>query len=146
MIKTIFPTYEDTFLKFKELAEKQKKEESESTFEGKLITAVVAENELVEVGTLFLSTEQITGKINEGRPERYFYSADTIGAALRGLGFKMKRDSQGVKRGIEFDLDLIKSLADQFNVDTKDLGVHASQMAEVSDEEIETKVKAAGLI
>lgn len=133
MIKTIFPKYIDIFNKFKSYTVSQKKEEAESTLEGKLLSAVIALKEQVTPGTLFLSTEDIVNKINEGRPERFFYGVDTIGSALRGIGFKMKRDPLGVKRGIFYDIDLIVTLGDQFNIDVKDMGVHARTQEGASD-------------
>lgn len=137
MIKTIFPKYEDEFIKFKELMEKQKKEEAEGTFEGKLLLSIVNLKDNVENGTLFLSTEDITNEFNKNRPERYHVSTDTIGSDLKALGFKMKRNSLSTKRGIFFDTDLINTLGDQFNIDTKALKVDPLQQSGVSDEDIE---------
>lgn len=142
MIRTIFPKYEEIFIRFKKLVEKQKREEAESTFEGKLLSSVVKLNDSVTPGTLFLSSEDITNKMNEGKPERFYFNIDTIGSGLKGLGFKMKRDSLGSKRGILYDIDLITTLGNQFNIDTSVLKeVHQRGEAEASEEELNLEAK-----
>ena len=117
MIKTLFPIYEKEFVKFRNMIRNQKKDEAESTLEGKLIKSVISLQDNVEQGINFLATEDIANEINKERVERFWYGIDKIGSELSSLGFKMIRNSLRTKRGIEYDPILVESLADQYGVD-----------------------------
>ncbi len=117
MIRTLFPDYEKNFINFRAYARTQKKDEAGSTLESKLLNAVVALQGSVIANTNFLSTQDITTQINLERAEKFWYGLDKIGSELRGLGFKMIRNADRSKRGIEFDPDLIESLAEQYGLE-----------------------------
>jgi len=136
MIKTFFPAHEQDFYEFKMMLIKEKKEDSESTFEGKLLYAVIINKVFVEEGSAFLPISKIAEIINKDRTERFKLSNDVIGKALVGMGFTKKRHS--AQRGILYDEKLIEQLIEYYGIDEEFIedesrgGGNQAQVSQVS--------------
>lgn len=149
MVKTFFPNYEKAFLKFKEIVSQDKKEDAENTMEGKILSIIIKLSQMVEKGTSCLLTDLITNVINEGRAERFELSQEVIGKILKGMGFKMKKNSAGTKRGIFYDPDLVESLKEQYGLedlgDTPGATSVASEPSEDKEDEVQKSFKGLGI-
>ncbi|MFH1971610.1 MAG: hypothetical protein ABIJ05_04480 [Patescibacteria group bacterium] len=113
IVYTFFPNKVDDFKSLTEKIIAKKQDDATDTFEAQVVEVIVgAEKQVVEG---FLSIELVTSIFNEGKDERFAIRSETIGRVLRGLGFSGRRGAAG-KRGIYYDTDLVKSIANQYGL------------------------------
>jgi hypothetical protein len=110
MIKTLFPEKMDVYYKIKSLIKGQKTENALDSFEAQIMQIVLSQGNAVEEGSLTLTFDHICSLYNEGKPEKWHLSPQSLSKTLRGMGFTSKRNSDGDKRGIFYDIQLINRL------------------------------------
>ena len=91
---------------------------------------VIDSEKQIEEGTLVLTFDLLCSRYNEGKPEKMQYGPQGMSKTLRSMGFSSKRNSEGNKRGIFFDVVLIERLKKIYGLEG---GVHPLQGFEVSE-------------
>jgi len=117
MIMTLFPKKLPVYYKIKKIIKEQKKESSLDSFEAGILQIVIDQAMAVEEGSLTLTFDHICSIYNEGKPEKFNLRPQSLSKALRGIGFISKRNNAGNKRGIFYDIELIKRLRKIYGLD-----------------------------
>lgn len=115
IVATFFPEKSQRFISLVKIISEQKQDEATDTFEAQIVEATVRGESQVVDG--FLPVDLIASLFNEGKDEKFMVRNDTVGRVLRGLGFSSRRATGG-KRGIYYDLDIIKKVAFQYGIIT----------------------------
>lgn len=110
MINTLFPSKIDVYYKLKKLIKEQKVENALDSFEAQLLQIIIQQGNAVEEGTLTLTFDYICSLYNENKPDKWHLSPQSLSKTLKGMGFTSKKNSDGNKRGIFYDLSLISKL------------------------------------
>jgi hypothetical protein len=136
MVLTLLPSLSDKYYQIKKIAKSQKLENALDSFESQIMQIVVAQKMAVEDGTLVLTFDHICSLYNEGKPERWHLSPQSLGKTLRGMGFSVKRNSSGDKRGIFYDTVLVEKLKKIYGLEDLEEGVGSPNTSEASEQTI----------
>jgi len=84
-----------------------------TSLEGRILEAMLGLGEQVEAGKLAVAA--ITEAINEGWPEKWQKSTESVGRKLKALGFTKSRLAGGA-RAIEYDTAKLNRLAERYGI------------------------------
>ena len=118
IVVTIFPNKIRRFEKLVQVIALQKKSVAVDTFDGKVVQAIIEVELLVQDS--FISTEDVTKAFNKDKKERFHVRNETIGKKLKALGFSLKTDTKGQKRGVFYDPELVDDLATQYGINQEE--------------------------
>jgi len=136
MIQTLFPALLDKYDQIKKIAKTQKAENALDSFESQIMQIVVTQGMVVESGSLTLTFDHICSLYNEGKPEKWHLSPQSLGKTLRGMGFTVKRNSAGDKRGIFYDMVLVEKLKKLYGLEDLEVGVGSPNASVASDDTV----------
>jgi hypothetical protein len=134
MIQTLFPKKMDIYYKLRELIKGQKIENALDSFEAQILQIVLQQGNAVEEGSLTLTFDHICSIYNEGKPEKWHLNPQSLSKTLRGMGFTSKRNSEGSKRGIFYDISLINRLKKIYGLEDIESNPIADSASGVSGE------------
>lgn len=135
MILTLLPDLLSNYYFIKKLAKQQKLESALDSFEAQLLLIITNNPLQVERGSLCMTYDFICSVFNEGKPERYHLTPQSLTKTLKGMGFESKRNSAGNKRGIWCDISLIEKLKKIYGLeDIEEVG--SQNASESSDESV----------
>jgi hypothetical protein len=141
MIRTLFPSLEPVYKELKKVIKHQKKETALDSFEAQIMQIIINAEPMVESGTAMLPYETICSLYNEGKRENLHIDPRGMGRITKGMGFTAKRNSEGTKRGIFYDTDLIAKLKDIYGLqDDESPGGDGLQWSVKSIKSVETVV------
>jgi len=133
MIKTLFPSVEKNYRELKKLIKGQKKETAMDSFEAQILQIILNSEAMVEQGTSMLPFETISSMYNEGKRENLHLDGRSIGRITKAIGFTSKRSSDGTKRGVFYDSELISKLKLIYGFEDEEVRVEADSASVSSD-------------
>lgn len=137
MIETLFPSLLKEYYLIKKLAKQQKLENALDSFEAQLLLIIINNPLQIEPGSLCMPFDYICSVFNEGKPERYHLTPQSLSKTLKGMGFISKRNSAGNKRGIWCDINLIEKLMKIYGLeDPEEEGVDGRKVSDASEETV----------
>lgn len=126
MIKTLFPSLEEKYKTIKLTVKGENRERSGDSFEAQILQIILNSESLVEAGSVVLPYEEISNKYNLGKRENLHLDGRALSRITKGMGFDSKRNSDGTKRGIPYNTELINRLKIIYGLDDIEVtaGIH----------------------
>lgn len=113
IIQIMAPQHCDRFRALIRGIEADRLSDRSATLEGRILEAMLGLTGEIEAGKL--GTAAITASINEGWPEKWQKSTESVGRKLKALGF-IKGRLTGGARAIEYDQEKVGRLAERYGV------------------------------
>lgn len=113
IVQITAPQHFDRFRALIRGIEADRLQDKAASFDGRLLGAMLELEPQMESGNLAVAA--VTEKVNEGWPEKYQKSAESVGRKLRALGFTRARMTGGA-RAVEYDIAKVRRLAERYGL------------------------------